>query len=126
MKGLVLLQGPTIAAGEDLSNALDVTSGVVVALTVPPDWFSANLTFQLSADGNVFSDVVDHKATILQIPVRAGSMLVLTSEASQMLNAAGFLKIRSGSPDHPVVQPADVQFAVTVNTAPNLAEIERG
>lgn len=116
-KGLVVLPGPTIAAGDSLSAALDVTSGVVVALTIPPNWSSANLTFQLSADGNVFSDVVDNNAVILQMPARPGSMLVLTPDATQMLNAAGFLKIRSGSPDHPVVQPANTQFAVTVNTS---------
>ena len=58
---IMFLDGPVIQAGESLSEALDCSIGFPVRLTMPqaPDgWTPANLTFQISTDGNWFNDAL--------------------------------------------------------------------
>jgi hypothetical protein len=45
---LVVINGPTIAAGESLSDAVDLSAGGIVRLVTPDDWTSANITFEVS------------------------------------------------------------------------------
>ena len=48
-----VLNGPTIAAGDSLSDGLDCSGGKIVKITMPADWTFADITFQTSSDGIV-------------------------------------------------------------------------
>ena len=54
---LTIVDGPTIAAGESLSDGADCSAGTIVRITVPQEFTPANLTFQVSSDGNFYNDL---------------------------------------------------------------------
>ncbi len=112
---LQVLNGPFIQPGESLSDALDCTSGDIVRLTMPGNWTPANITFQISTDGAMFNDLVGFDGNAVMIPVVAGSAVVV-APLSDYLKAVAFLKIRSGSRNHPVLQAELREFAVAVDT----------
>src|SRR6478609_5298399 len=57
--GLTIVDGPTIAAGESLSDGADCTGGSIVRVTIPQEYTPANLTFQASSDGSFYNDLYD-------------------------------------------------------------------
>jgi len=113
---LVVLNGPVIAAGESLSSGLDCTSGRLVRLTMPGAWTGANLSFQISSDGNFYNDLFSVDGSEIIIPVAPGTAVVV-AQLGAALEAIQFLKLRSGSRNYPVVQPAQRDFAVAVEVA---------
>ena len=111
---IVIIDGPTILAGESLSDAVDCTSGVLVRVTMPADWTPANMTFQFSTDGTGFNDMFNQfgkEVTLPNCPPGCGIVL-----DAAWLPAVRFLKIRSGTRDFPVKQAATRLFAVAVQT----------
>ena len=110
---LQVLNGPTIEAGESLSDGIDVSGGALVRITMPPDWTPANLTFQISSDGTFYNDLYDVHGNEITIVVRPGSAVRIPVEWSTML---GFLKVRSGTEQHPVEQEEQRTFAVAIET----------
>ena len=109
------LNGPTIEVGDSLSDSIDCRSGEIVRLTVPADWTPANLTFQISSDGNLFNDLFTTKGEEVTIHnVKPGSAIVLG--AAWYGRGGGFLEVRSGSREHPVVQTKRCEFAVSLQT----------
>ena len=113
---LQVLNGPTIAAGDSLSDGLDCTSGRIVRLTMPADWTPANVSFQISSDGVFYNDVINTSGQEIMMPVVAGSA-VLVASLGDNLDGVAFLKIRSGSRSHPVIQAAQRAFAVAVQVS---------
>lgn len=110
---LSILNGPVIAKGESLSDGLDCTSGEIVRLTMPSQWTGANLTFQISSDGQGYNDLVDldgKEITLVVVPASA----VVVAPLSEYLKAVAYLKVRSGTRTHPVIQADRRQFAVAV------------
>ena len=113
---LTFLDGPTIQTGESLSDALDCSSGAIMRITMPGYWTPANITFQISTDGDQFNDLVNidgDEITMACIPRSA----VVIAPISEYLRACPFIKIRSGTSKHPVKQEDVRQFAVTIDTA---------
>jgi hypothetical protein len=113
---LTVLNGPFIQKGESLSDALDCTGGVITRITMPGAWTPANLTFQISSDGALFNNLVDRKGEEIQIVVVPGSAVVL-SQYGEYLKAVAFLKVRSGTGEHPVVQQDVREFAIAIEPA---------
>jgi hypothetical protein len=113
---LEVLNGPFIQAGESLSDALDCTGGTIVRITMPSQWTPANLTFAISSDGVMFNDLVDRKGDEITMTVVPGSAVVV-AQFGDYLKAVGFLKVRSGSREHPVPQKELRQFAVAIEPA---------
>jgi hypothetical protein len=122
MMTLSILNGPVIEQGESLSDGLDCTSGAIVRLTMPSDWTPANLTFQISSDGNGYNDLFAPNGEEVTIVVVAGSAVVL-AHLAVYLRAVAFLKVRSGTHDHPVEQAERRQFAVAIEPAMVFGEI---
>jgi hypothetical protein len=124
---LTVLNGPTIQAGESLSDGLDCTGGAIVRLTMSRLWTAANLTFQISSDGDQYNDLVGFDGQEITLPVVPGSAVVVAPLADY-LRAVAFLKVRSGSAKHPVVQEDLRNFAVTIDTgsAPAAESASRG
>ncbi|MCK1281348.1 hypothetical protein IVB46_39635 [Bradyrhizobium sp. 61] len=110
-----IINGPTIAAGESLSDAVDCSAGQIVRLTMPGDWLNAPLTFQISSDGLFFNDVFDNKGIELKSIVVAGTAVIVPAD---YLAAASFIKFRSGTRDLPVTQPAERVFAIALEVIP--------
>jgi hypothetical protein len=54
---LQVINGPVIAAGESLSEGVDLAGGQLVRITAPADWDGSNLSFQISSDGNGYNDL---------------------------------------------------------------------
>src|SRR5436190_21995840 len=99
---LQVLDGPVIAAGEALSNAVDCSRGHLVRITMPAGWTRAPLTFQISSDGGGFNDLVGLDGyEIMFTNVVPGSAVVVPSSTGR---AVGWLKVRSGTRDEPVPQ----------------------
>src|SRR5215510_14098699 len=99
---LQVLTGPIIAAGESLSDGIDVSAGTLVRITMPAGWTNANITFQISSYGQGYNDLYDATGREVTMPVILGAAVPLPLELSAVL---GFLKIRSGSRKYPIVQP---------------------
>lgn len=111
---LAVLNGPVIEAGESLSDGVDCSGGNIVRLTMPADWTGANITFAISSDGNGYNDLVGFDGQEVTIgPVVPGSAVVL-AQFGEYLRAIAFLKIRSGTRSHPVVQKQRREFAVAI------------
>ncbi|WP_445215466.1 hypothetical protein ACKWRH_23590 [Bradyrhizobium sp. Pa8] len=108
---LVVLNGPIIAAGESLSDAVDCSGADIVRLTMPADWTDALLTFQISTDGLFFNNLFNHHGEEVSLPVTPGVAIVVPLD---FLRSAAFIKFRSGSYQTPKPQAAQREFAITV------------
>lgn len=110
---LVVLNGPTIAAGESLSDALDCNVGSLVRITLPAAWTDAPLSFEMSTDGEFYNEVCDASGREITANVLTGAALVIDEKFSRAL---GWLKVRSGTKERPVPQAAERAFAVAMRT----------
>jgi hypothetical protein len=106
---LKVLNGPFIAAGESISDALDCSDGRIVKITMPGNWAPAELTFQTSSDGELYNDIFDHDGNEVMCSVHPGTAIIME------LNV-GWIKFRSGTRATPVPQPELREFAVAIAT----------
>ena len=124
---LVVLEGPTIAAGESLSDGIDCSGGEIVRITMPYTWDNAPLSFQFSTDGNGYNELyhvageagnfVSYEVVLKQgTPAHAG--LVMPEQFGRGIN---FLKIRSGTRNAPVVQKEARTFAIAIDVPDDFA-----
>ena len=114
-----VLNGPTIQAGESLSDALDCRGGQMVRITMPPDWDEAQLTFEFSSDGLFFNDIFDLEGFAVTIKhVVPGSGVIVPHDFGR---AIAFIKFRSGTRGNPIEQKETRNFAVAVITLPEEA-----
>src|SRR5262245_21405880 len=102
-----------IIAGQSLSSAFDCTIGTLLTITIPMNWTPANVSFQVSADGADYYDVVDDFGNEISRTAVAGTALTFGwgSDWKSM-----HIKIRSGSTKRPVKQIEDVEFTVAIVT----------
>jgi len=113
---LQVLNGPVIEAGESLSAGIDCSAGEIVRLTMPADWTPANISFQISSDGNGYNDLVNFHGEEVSIACRPGTAVVV-SPLSDYLKAIAFLKIRSGPSSNPTPQASRREFAIAIQPA---------
>jgi hypothetical protein len=103
----LIAAGPTIAAGESLSNACDIGSNQPFMIITPPEWDYANLTFEVSVSTTPFY-VLHFGGKLAEI--------ACVPNAAVMLNVATFwprglkVKFRSGTPDNPIIQTQQRMF----------------
>lgn len=110
---LTIIDGPTIKQGESLSDGADCSAGNIVRITVPQEYTSANLTFQVSSDGNLYNDLHDAAGTEVSIVAKADTGIVVSGAWAAGIN---FIRLRSGTRDNPVLQAVDCKFAIAVRT----------
>jgi hypothetical protein len=110
---LAIIDGPTILAGESLSDGIDCSSGEIVRITVPQEFTSANLTFQVSTDGNFYNDLFSDEGEEIMITAEPNTGIVISG---RWVRSIAFIKLRSGSREHPVEQEVDCKFAIAVDT----------
>jgi hypothetical protein len=102
----------TIAAGQSVSGAADLTSVSISTILAPGQLDTdvngrLNLSFQVSDDNATFYDVIDDRGNEVLRTIVAGSATNVDPSVTQ---AAMYLKIRSGPQDGPVIQTADRVF----------------
>ena len=111
MAMLTVINGPIMQPGEFLSEGVDCSGGNAVRITMPAAWTPANLTIQISTDGGGYNDLVDVHGDEVTLVVVPGSAVPIATEWSTFWN---FIKFRSGTREHPVVQPEQRDFAITL------------
>jgi hypothetical protein len=101
----------TIAAGTAMSDAADLRAGVPTLLLTPDDWSAANVSFQVSTDGTTFFDLIGADDAETHLAMGADRAILLPGD---LLQAASYVRIRSGSSAHPVPQAADRVFTLVL------------
>jgi hypothetical protein len=109
---LQIVDGPTIQAGESLSDAADCSAGDIVRFTIPQEFTDANLTFQISSDGNFFNDLYNVQGEEVTIPAKPDCAIVIRGEIWG--KAVNFIKIRSGTRQYPVKQVNTCKMAIAI------------
>jgi hypothetical protein len=107
-----IINGPIIPAGESLSGEIEIAGNAdLVRITMPGDWDSAPLTFQISTDGIFFNDLFDQEGLEVAVDVQPGTGVMLDPK----FRVSGcFIKFRSGLREHPKSQSMLREFAVAV------------
>jgi Collagen triple helix repeat (20 copies) len=105
------IQGPTILAGQSLSEAIDLREGAIVRVAMPMAWEATNvpLTFQFSADGVNFRDLYFTDGKEVALNVVPGATILIPDTWSLQF---GYVKFRSGTSSRPTNQSADRRFYV--------------
>ena len=110
-----IINGPTIPAGEALSDAVDCTGGKIIKITLPGHWNQADLTFQTSSDGVLFNDIMRPDGIEVKCTIVPGTAIV----GLELIT--GFVKFRSGGREHPINQNELREFAIAVLKPPVIA-----
>jgi hypothetical protein len=114
---LVVVDGPTIRAGESLSDGADCSAGTIVRITVPQEYDDGDMpnsmSFQVSSDGNGYNDLFDDDGREITITARANSGIVIDRSWARTV---AFIKLRSGTRDNPTPQKVDCKLAIAIST----------
>jgi hypothetical protein len=110
---LAIVDGPTILKDESLSDGVDCSAGTIVRITVPQEFTDANLTFQVSTDGNYYNDLYSSDGQEITIAPEPDTAIVVSEIWTRSI---AFIKFRSGTRSHPVEQAEDCKFAIAIET----------
>ena len=111
---LTVIDGPTIPHNQSLSDGVDCTGGTIVRITVPQEFTDANLTFQVSSNGDLYNDLYDEDGGEITLPVQPDSTVIVPLRWAR---AIGWIKIRSGTRSSPKKQTKDTcKFGIAVET----------
>ena len=115
----------TIPAGQSLSNGVSLGAGRLVRIRVPPQWQSANLSFQCAS-----ADVLDqyrdlyHRGgnEIILNSVRPNTVIGFPADITHFLQDA-WVKIRSGHAGIAVPQPVACEFEFVLFKGPTTTQL---
>jgi hypothetical protein len=110
---LEIVDGPTIEAGESLSDGADCSAGEIVRITVPQEFTEANLTFQVSTDGNLYNDLHDSDGDEITVTANPDTGIAIHGLWTRSI---AYIKFRSGTREHPIVQREACKFAIAIET----------
>jgi hypothetical protein len=81
---------------------------------VPQEYTPANLTFQVSSDGNLYNDLFDSDGDEITLVAKPNRGIIVPATWARSI---AFIKFRSGTRDHPVDQQKDdCKFAIAIET----------
>ena len=121
---LEIIDGPTIAANESLSDGVDCSAGTIVRITVPQEYDPGDtnkMTFQVSSDGNGYNDLYDDKGQEIAITAKPNTGIVIDLAWARTV---GFIKLRSGTSERPTKQKEDCKLAIAVSTHSDAPALE--
>jgi hypothetical protein len=104
-----------IPAGQSLSAPVEITGGQLLRIRSPHNWdAAAPLTFQIAYidQPDLYLDV--HTINGLMLVECAPNRVILLPWEMPHAFRECFLKLRSGTPDDPVVQPDDCEFVLVI------------
>jgi hypothetical protein len=99
----------TITAGESLSPALQVGTGIPLALLTPATLVTTTMSFQGSLDGSTWLNLYD--AGGVEVTMTIGTSRAISLEAIYLAGMQ-FLKLRLGTAGSPATEAADRIFTV--------------
>jgi hypothetical protein len=108
-----VVDGPTIRAGQSLSDGANCSAGEMLRITVPQEFTEADLTFQVSTDGKFYNDL--YNAAGEEVVVTAGPDRSIVLQES-WVRFIPYIKFRSGTRENPVPQEGDCKFAIAIHT----------
>jgi hypothetical protein len=108
-----IVNGPTIAANESLSDGANCSAGHILRITVPQEFTGSSLTFQVSTDGKFYNDLYDAKGNEIAVTANPDSSIVLVEPWVRLIP---YIKFRSGTRDAPVEQAQDCKFGIALDT----------
>lgn len=129
---LYFLPGPTIPAGQSVSEGVDCSGSRIVRIVMPDGWDSAPLTFQLSPDNGTFYNlhhVVSYTGTerpsftpfeVMISAVMPNAIFVMPVDTGDMIS---FIRFRSGTASHPIVQSIDRKFQIVLDVPAPAARV---
>jgi hypothetical protein len=103
-----------IKAGESLSEAVDCSGGRIVRITIPENYTehaTPVMTFQASADGVNYHDLVNDEGQQITITARKSTTIHV---AQVWTMALGWLKVRSGSKSAATPQEEDAVIMISI------------
>lgn len=101
---LVTVGRAVIASGASLSGVIDCLERVVMAIQMPADWTTANLTFQASNDlAGTYQDVYREGT---EVNIAAADDRYIVFDPPTKLAGLRYIKVRSGTSASPVNQGA--------------------
>lgn len=98
-----------ILNGESLSNAADLRLGRLARISMPASWTTADLTFQVSKDGETYQNLFDY------LDVEATAQVAASREVTvdiQPFLSVRFIKVRSGTSSVAVNQGAEREITL--------------
>jgi len=98
---LTLVVGPTIAAGQSLSDVLDCSTAPPVRIMMPTGWTPAVMSFQTSSNNILWLDLFDTAGREITVNVVPNTVVRLSTDFAV---SPVYLKFRSGTRDKPVIQ----------------------
>jgi hypothetical protein len=101
----------TIPAGQSLSDVINITTGSINMVIMPPAWTGAYLTLQVSIDNVIWGDVWEGTSEVIR-QVFPGSAFALHPDLTQF---ALYVRFRSGTRDKPVPQEEDRVFQLAIS-----------
>ena len=129
---LYFLPGPTIPAGQSVSEGVDCSGSRIVRIVMPDGWDAAPLTFQLSPDNGAFFNLyhvvsytgVEHPSfTPFEVMISAvmpNAIFVMPVDTGDMIS---FIRFRSGTASRPVAQSTDRRFQVVLDVPAPAARV---
>ena len=100
----LISRAATIAAGQSLSNVIELEGAEVFAIHMPAAWDAANITLQAAPFfGGTYQDVYDDLGSEVAITAGAGKCIAIDANALK-LAGLNFVKLRSGTGATPVTQ----------------------
>jgi hypothetical protein len=111
---LTIIDGPTIPAGESLSEGIDCSAGIIVRITVPQEYDDGDtdkMTFQVSSDGNGYNDLFDDEGKEITIVAHPNSGVVIDRAWARTV---GWIKLRSGTRDRPTKQRVECRLGIAI------------
>lgn len=110
-----IVNGPTIAAGQSVSNAVDCSAGKIIRITTPAEWNNyAPISFLVSTDNVFFSDLYKSDGLEFVLPCGKGRGIIVNQNDWW---PGLWVKIRSGTHDAPIPQTAQREFAIALLVA---------
>ncbi len=100
-----------IAAGQSLSDVVDLNGHTAVMLYMPSAWTAANLTFQACSNQATASCVNLYDALGAEVTVTAAASRAITLPPADFTGVR-YLRIRSGTSAVPVAQAANRSITI--------------
>lgn len=104
-------EGPTIPAGESVSDSIDCTKRRIIRVGMPAEWTPATLSVLASFDNVSFFDLLSADGRNFTVEVVSNTQVSILADWSLQY---GYFKFMSGTTSRPVIQEETRVFTTGV------------
>jgi hypothetical protein len=110
----------TIPAGATgLSGVVYIGPAEIIGYQIGPDWATADISLQASADGVTFAEVFDSAGTVYSTKAVASQYMHFATP----LKIGPYIKIRSGTSGSPVNQTTPATITLVLRALPGFGNV---